>query len=156
MARAAGEKRMFLPSFLPSRTTMLLTGLAIGILFAPRSGQTTRSLIIRKYLHWINQIGGLFEGMARWARYQSGRWQGAVHETKEAIAQNEKGLNDQALPQRIKSELGRFFNVSDIDVSSRGGIVTLRGGVANDQERQNIIEMTKKIEGVRDVVNMLR
>jgi len=62
---------------------------------------------------------------------------------------------DEALPQRVKSELGRFFNVSDLDITNREGVITLRGGVPNEQERQNMIDMAKKIKGVREVVNML-
>ena len=142
-------------TFLPSRTTMLLTGLTIGILFAPRTGRGTRALIVQKYRHWINQISRGLDTIAKKVRYESNRIQGVAHEMKETLLQKEDEGKDEALPQRVKSELGRFFNVSDLDITNREGVITLRGGVPNEQERQNMIDMAKKIKGVREVVNML-
>lgn len=148
------ERNLFLPSFLPSRNTLFLTGLAVGILFAPRSGRTTRALIIQKYQHWMNETGRWFDRMARLAQYQGSRFQSVTEEVKERF-QRDASVADEELPQRIKSELGRFFNVSDLNISCRDGIVTLHGGIGNDQERQNMIELAKRVKGVREVVSML-
>lgn len=155
MARVTERNGTFFPSLLPSRTTLFLTGLAIGVLFAPRSGRTTRSLIAQTYRHWMNETGRWFDRMARLAQYQSNRLQGASYEMKETFKPTEEFVDDEVLPQRIKSELGRFFNVSDLDVSCRDGIVTLRGGIGNEQERQNMIELAKRVRGVREIVSML-
>lgn len=154
MARVP-ERRIFLPSLLPSRTTLLLTGLAVGILFAPKSGRTTRALIVQKYRRWMNEIGRWFDRMARLAQYQGSRFQAVADEAKERPRTAEVFVGDEELPQRIKSELGRFFNVSDLNVSCRDGIVTLQGGIGNDQEKQNMIELAKRVKGVREVVSML-
>ncbi len=155
MARVTERKELFLPSLLPSRATLLLTGLAVGILFAPRSGRTTRSLIIQKYQHWMDELGRWFDRMGRLAQFQSARLQGVVYEMKEPVMNADEFPDDDVLPQRIKSELGRFFNVSDLEINCRGGIVRLRGGIGNDQEKQNMIELTKRVKGVREVVSML-
>lgn len=154
MARVT-ERRIFLPSLLPSRTTLLLTGLAVGILFAPQSGRTTRARIVQKYQRWMNEIGRWFDRMARLAQYQGSRFQSVAQEGKERLKTSEAFVDDEELPQRIKSELGRFFNISDLNVSCRDGIVTLHGGVGNDQEKQNMVELAKRVKGVRDVVSML-
>lgn len=148
------SRKSYVPSFLPSRTTMFLTGLAIGILYAPRTGRATRSLIAQKYERSITQVSRWFEDLAKMARYQSNRLQGTAYEMKEAMTQNGE-VGDDVLPQRIKSELGRFFNVTDLEITAREGVVTLRGTLGNDQEKQNMVEMAKKIRGVRDVVSML-
>jgi osmotically-inducible protein OsmY len=155
MARVRERKGMFLPSFLPSRTAFLLTGLAAGVLFAPRSGRATRSIIIQKYQYWMSQIAEKFDRMARLFQNQSNRLQGMAYEMQEAYQPTEDFIDDAVLPQRIKSELGRFFNVSDLDISCRDGIVTLRGGIGNDQEKQNMIELAKRVKGVREIVSML-
>ena len=151
----ATERNLFLPSFLPSRTTLFLTGLAVGVLFAPRSGRTTRALIVQKYQHWMNETGRWFDRMARLAQYQGSRFQSATEEVRERLQGGEMSVGDEELPQRIKSELGRFFNVSDLNVSCRDGIVTLHGGIGNDQEKQNMIELARRVKGVREVVSML-
>lgn len=155
MARLIERKGTYVPSLLPSRTTILLAGLAVGVLFAPRSGRVTRSLIVQKYQYWMSQTGDLFDRMARLFQDQSNRLQGVAYEMQEAFRPTDDFTDDPALPQRIKSELGRFFNVSDLEVSCRDGIVTLRGGIGNEQEKQNMIELAKRVKGVREVVSML-
>jgi gas vesicle protein len=154
MARVTERKRI-LPSILPSRTTLFFTGLAVGVLFAPRSGRVTRSLIVQKYQYWMSQVGDLFDRMARLFQDQSNRLQGVAYEMQEGFKPADDYIDDATLPQRIKSELGRFFNVSDLEINCRDGIVTLRGGIGNDQEKQNMIELAKRVKGVREVVSML-
>jgi osmotically-inducible protein OsmY len=93
--------------------------------------------------------------MARLFQDQSNRLQGVAYEMQEGFKPADDYIDDATLPQRIKSELGRFFNVSDLEINCRDGIVTLRGGIGNDQEKQNMIELAKRVKGVREVVSML-
>jgi osmotically-inducible protein OsmY len=134
---------------------MLLVGLTLGLLFAPRTGRGTRAWIVQKYQHSVNALSRWFEFFAKKVRYQSNRLQGISYELKNVMTQNEGETSDEILPQRVKSELGRFFNVSEIEINSQSGIVTLRGEIGNQQEKQNILDTTRKIKGVREIVDML-
>ncbi len=155
MARTFGARRSFFPSVLPSRTTMLLAGLTLGILFAPRTGRSTRTLIAQKYQDWMNRLSLWLEGLAQKTRQQGHRAQGMVHEVRERALPEEAIVNDEILTQRVRGELGRFFNTAAIEITSQEGVTTLRGNIGNDQERQDIIEMARRVRGVRDVINFL-
>ncbi|MBI3803783.1 MAG: BON domain-containing protein [Nitrospirae bacterium] len=156
MARVFGYRRSFFPSVFPSRTTMLLAGLTVGILFAPRTGRSTRALISQKYQYWMSTLSGLLEQLAEKTRTQS-RLQGVTFETRERSFFEEAIESDDIddiLEQRVKGELGRFFNLVSVEVSSQNGIITLRGSIPNEQERQSIVDMAKKVRGVRDVISV--
>lgn len=154
MARTVGARRSFFPSVLPSRTTMLLAGLTLGILFAPRTGRSTRGLIAQKYRDWMDQFSIWFDDLAKKTRQQSNRVQRTVRELRDREPE-EATVSDEILTQRVRSELGRFFNTTGIEISSQDGVTTLRGNIGNNQERQDIIEMTRRVRGVRDVINLL-
>lgn len=153
MARVFGSRRSFIPSILPSRTTMLLAGLTVGVLFAPRAGRNTRALITHKYQSWMGRISALLEQLAERTRGQS-RLQGVVYETRQRSLFEETMVTDEIVAQRVKGELGRFFNLAGVEVASQEGIVTLRGSIANEQERQSMVDMARKVRGVRDVVSV--
>jgi osmotically-inducible protein OsmY len=65
--------------------------------------------------------------------------------------------NDPTLTARVESELFRSPEVpkDKINVDSAFGIVTLRGTV-NEGEAKALVEMTRAIDGVSDVVSLLR
>jgi gas vesicle protein len=153
MARAVARRSLF-PSVLPSRTTMLLAGLTLGILFAPRSGRSTRTLIAERYHDWLNRLSLWFESLAKKTRQQSTRVQGVVYQMREKTAPDERIVSDEILTQRVRSELGRFFNTAVIEIAAQDGTVTLRGSIPSDQEKQDIVDMTRRVRGVRDVVNL--
>lgn len=155
MARTFGARRSFFPSVLPSRTTMLLAGLTLGILFAPRTGRSTRTLIAQRYQDWMNRLSVLFDNLARKTRQQSNRVQGTIRELRERTIPDETAVSDEILSQRVRSELGRFFNTAAIEIISQDGVTTLKGSVGNDQERQDIVEMTRRVRGVREVISLL-
>lgn len=153
MSRAFG-RRSIVPSVLPSRTTMLLAGLTLGILFAPRTGRSTRTLIAQRYRDWIDRISVWLENLAKKTRQQSTRVQGVVYQMRERAVPEEMIVSDEILTQRVRSELGRFFNTALIDIVAQDGTVTLRGSIPSDQEKQDIIDMARRVRGVRDVINL--
>ncbi|TAK10016.1 MAG: BON domain-containing protein [Candidatus Manganitrophaceae bacterium] len=155
MARTFGARRSFFPSVLPSRTTMLLAGLTLGILFAPRTGRSSRALIAQRYQAWMNRLSVWFEDLARKTRQQSSRVQGTIRELREKTAPEETTISDEILSQRVRSELGRFFNTAAIEIMSQDGVTTLKGAVGNNQERQDIVEMARRVRGVREVISLL-
>ncbi len=134
---------------------MLLAGLTLGILFAPRAGRSTRTYIAQKYHDWMDRLSMWFEDLAKMTRQQSKRFQGNVRELRERSMPEVADVNDEILTQRVRSELGRFFNTGAIEITSQDGVTTLRGNVANDREREDIIEMTRRVRGVRDVISLL-
>jgi len=153
MSRAFGRRSIF-PSVLPSRTTMMLAGLTLGILFAPRAGRSTRTLIAERYRDWMDRLSVWFEGLAKTTRQQSTRIQGVAYQMRERAIPEEVAVSDEILAQRVRSELGRFFNTAVIEIASQDGTVTLRGSIPSDQEKQDIVDMARRVRGVRDVINL--
>ena len=103
MARAFG-RRSIIPSVLPSRTTMLLAGLTLGILFAPRNGRSTRTLIAQRYHDWMDRISVWLENLAKKTRQQSTRVQGVVYQMRERGVSDEMIVSDEILAQRVRRE----------------------------------------------------
>jgi osmotically-inducible protein OsmY len=154
MSRAFVGRRSFFPSMLPSRTTMLLAGLTLGILFAPRNGRSTRTLIVQRYRDWMDRVSLWLENLAKKTRQQSSRVQGVVYQMRERTVPEEMIVSDEILAQRVRSELGRFFNTAVIEIVTQNGTVTLRGSIPSDQEKQDIVDMARRVRGVREVINL--
>ena len=66
-------------------------------------------------------------------------------------------VSDAALRADVKERLTRdaFVERYDIDVRVEDGVVTLRGSVANDYEREQAAEVAGRVEGVRRVDNRI-
>lgn len=67
---------------------------------------------------------------------------------------------DEALEQRVRQALSGDTSLSasaqSVQVEASGGEVTLRGSVANEQEKQNIAAKVQQTEGVTEVDNQLQ
>jgi hyperosmotically inducible protein len=50
----------------------------------------------------------------------------------------------------------RELGLRQIAVESRGGVVTLSGRVASDDEADRVVKLTRSVNGVRDVKSTLR
>ena len=65
--------------------------------------------------------------------------------------------NDSALAHKVESEVLGTSPVEDgkVVVDAADGVVTLRGQVALESEIDELVAATGRVEGVRDVVNLL-
>jgi osmotically-inducible protein OsmY len=75
----------------------------------------------------------------------------AADATKRAVA-------DGALTSKIKAKMAFDDSVKalDIDVDTTGGVVTLRGTVHSDAERQRAVALARETDGVSQVVDRLQ
>ena len=64
---------------------------------------------------------------------------------------------DAAVSAKIKSKMALDDNVdaADIDIDTAGSVVTLRGTVGSQDERQRAVRMARETEGVTSVVDQL-
>jgi hyperosmotically inducible protein len=69
----------------------------------------------------------------------------------------ERIATDAALTAKIKSKMVLDDNVeaADIDIDAAGSVVTLRGTVSSQDERQRAVRMARETEGVTSVVDQL-
>lgn len=66
-------------------------------------------------------------------------------------------FDDQTIETKVKAALIGAPDVSgtDITVEVRGGEVQLSGFVKSQREAQRAIELTRRVEGVRNVINKM-
>lgn len=76
---------------------------------------------------------------------------------EEPAADVEVGIEDASTTAKVKTKLAGDERVSAfaVDVSTRGGIVTLKGSVEEKEAKQAAEEIARSTEGVSDVVNMI-
>jgi len=69
----------------------------------------------------------------------------------------EQMATDAALTAKIKSKMALDDHVEaiDIDIDTAGSVVTLRGTVSSQDERQRAVQMARETEGVTTVIDQL-
>jgi len=69
----------------------------------------------------------------------------------------EQMTGDAALTAKIKSKMALDDNVEaiDINIDTRGSVVTLHGTVSSQDERQRAVRLARETEGVTSVVDQL-
>ncbi len=81
-------------------------------------------------------------------------------ETTSAAGGPAAAATDEALEQRIRQALNADASLSatakTVQVDATAGEVTLRGAVANEQEKQTIAAKVQQMEGVKGVNNQLQ
>ena len=75
----------------------------------------------------------------------------------EEIEEIEVNIEDASTTAKVKTKLAGDDRVSafDVNVSTRDGIVTLKGSVDEKKAKQAAEEIARSTEGVSDVVNMI-
>jgi gas vesicle protein len=68
-----------------------------------------------------------------------------------------KDFDDATLARKVESEIFRDADVpkGQIDVNVQQGVVQLRGEVPNPEMLNDLVEKTRKVQGVRDVESLL-
>lgn len=168
MARRSARRRQMMrrqqssqrDRFLPG----LLAGFALGALgmfvFDPRTGRRRRALTRDKVVRLGNSVDELVsETIPRKVDYLSGFARGARYRMTHATGQGTRTYpdEDQYITDRVMSMVFRDPDLpkGDINVNTVDRVVYLRGHVEDERLVAEIEERVRKVEGVRDVVNVI-
>jgi len=68
-----------------------------------------------------------------------------------------ENIDDSVLTTEIKTRLAeeKLINSTRVGVKTERGVVYLTGAVATAEERNRVVQITKNVRGVREVVNGL-
>jgi osmotically-inducible protein OsmY len=129
-------------------------GLAAGYFLDPDSGKRRRHVARDRALGLIRRGA---EKTQRQAEYRTGQVEGKVEAAKSKAAPEKPAANDQALAERVKSEI---FQPADapkgsVNVNVERGIVYLRGEVKRPDQIRKLIEQARSVDGVGGVESLL-
>jgi osmotically-inducible protein OsmY len=130
-----------------------LIGAALAYFLDPTSGRRRRAAT-------ADRTGGFVRRRAREAA-RAGRGvaseayglkEKAKHPTEEP-----KEFDDATLAHKVETEIFRAAEVpkGQINVNAQNGVVQLRGEVPTPEMLDALVERTRKVQGVRDVENLL-
>ena len=129
-------------------------GLAAGYFLDPDSGRRRRHVARDRTLGLIRRGA---RRTRREADYAVGTAEGKVEAAKSKTAPEKPAANDQALAERVKSEI---FQPADapkdsVNVNVENGVVYLRGQVKRPNEIKKLVKQAEAVDGVRGVENLL-
>jgi osmotically-inducible protein OsmY len=139
--------------------TLFGLGVLTGLLFAPKSGRNSRVWLRQQSEHLRSNVVHLSERLAKRARYERGRLEGLRHSLRERVGGarlQEAYVDDDLITQRVKTELGenpRTWRIASFNVNTVNGVVTLRGRVSSEEEREALEEVARSVPNVEDVIN---
>jgi hypothetical protein len=136
---------------------VLAIGTALGALLAyffdPQSGKRRRHML-------VDRAGGFLRSGGRRAG-RAGRAVGAeaygVSQKVTHLKEEPKEFDDATLADKVRTEIFRDADApkSDVVVNVQDGVVQLRGEVQQPELIEDLVAQTRKIQGVRDVENLL-
>lgn len=132
-------------------------GTALGALLAyffdPQNGKRRRHML-------VDRTGGFFRSGGRQAA-QTGRAVAAeaygVSQKVSHLKEEPKEFDDATLANKVRTEIFRDADApkGDVSVNVQDGVVQLRGEVEAPELIEDLVEQTRKVQGVRDVENLL-
>ena len=123
------------------------------LFFDPQQGRRRRKQL-------VDRTAGLFRRTGRRAE-RAGRGVGArVYGMSQQVQHQKeepKEFDDATLTRKVETEIFRDADVpkGQINVNVQEGVVQLRGEVPNPDMLNDLVEKTRKVQGVRDVENLL-
>jgi osmotically-inducible protein OsmY len=129
-------------------------GLAAGYFLDPESGKRRRHVA-------RDRASGLIRRGARKTRREAdhvaGTVEGKVEAAKSKRAPEKPAPNDQALAERVKSEIFQPADVpkGSVNVNVENGVVYLRGEVKRPDVIKKLVKEAESVDGVRGVENLL-
>ncbi len=131
-------------------TGLALAGVAAGaaavVLLEPRGGARRRGLLVQKTIH-VSKTARTFGQKA--ARDLANRSRGLLASARSSV--RESGVSDEVLCERVRARIGRLTShPAAIEVSSRGGVIELRGPIV-ENEAEQVVRGTRRVRGVREV-----
>ena len=89
------------------------------------------------------------------AEYQAGVAKGAFHEAASSVTP-ERQFDEETLLQKVKSEaLGQFESQESVEVEVSNGTVTVSGSVPDEEQREQLLQMIREVEGVEAIEDRL-
>ena len=130
-----------------------LLGAAITYFFDPQNGRRRRAMLRDRSAGFVRQSG---RSTARAGRAVAAEAYG-VSQKAQHLKEEPKEFDDATLAQKVQSEIFRDADVpkGQINVNAEDGIVVLRGEVEQPELIEELVERTRKVQGVRDVQNLL-
>jgi osmotically-inducible protein OsmY len=128
-------------------------GALLAYFFDPQNGTRRRHLL-------VDRAGGTLRTGKRQAE-QAGRAVAAeAYGVRQKVKHREeepKDFDDATLKDKVQTELFRGADVpkGDINVNVQNGVVQLRGEVERPELIDELVEQARKVQGVRDVENLL-
>jgi osmotically-inducible protein OsmY len=129
-------------------------GLAGAYFLDPESGKRRRHIARDRALALIRQGA---ETTRRQAEYRKGQVEGRFEAAKSQVGPEKPAANDQALAERVKSEIFRPADApkGSVNVNVERGVVYLRGEVGDGDQIKKLVEHAGSIDGVAGVENLL-
>jgi osmotically-inducible protein OsmY len=129
-------------------------GLAAGYFLDPDSGKRRRNVTRDRALALVRRGA---DRTRREAEYRTGQVEGKVEAVKSQARPEKPAANDQALAERVKSEI---FQPADapkgsVNVNVENGVVYLRGEVKRPDEIRKLVDQASGVDGVAAVESLL-
>jgi osmotically-inducible protein OsmY len=129
-------------------------GLAAGYFLDPDSGRRRRHVARDRTLGLIRRGTGK---VRQRADHVTTTAEGKVEAARSKAAPEKPAANDQALAERVKSEI---FQPADapkdsVNINVENGVVYLRGKVKRPDEIKKLVKEAESVDGVRGVENLL-
>ena len=124
-----------------------------ALFFDPQQGKRRRKEL-------ADRSAALFRRTGRRAE-RAGRGVGArvygMSQKVQHLKEESKDFDDVTLARKVETEIFRDADVpkGQIDVNVQEGVVQLRGEVPNPDMLNDLVEKTRKVQGVRDVESLL-
>jgi osmotically-inducible protein OsmY len=129
-------------------------GLAAGYFLDPESGTRRRHQVRDRTLAVLRRGA---DRTRREAEYRSGQVEGTVEAAKSRTRPEKPAANDQALAERVKSEIFQPEDVpkGSVNVNVENGVVYLRGEVKRPDQIRKLVDQAGEVDGVAAVESLL-
>lgn len=125
----------------------------VAYLFDPDRGRSRRARLADQTAAGLRDAK---ETVKAKAEYQQGVFKGAVHDAKEAVTPDR--YSDEKLLEKVRSEaVGRLNgSTSNLEIDITDGQVRLSGSLESAEERERLLELISKVEGVAGIDDQTR
>jgi len=129
-------------------------GLAAGYFLDPDSGRRRRHVARDRALGLVRRSA---RRTRREADYVADAVEGKVEAAKSKTAPEKPAANDQALAERVKSEIFRPADApkDSVNINVENGVVYLRGQVKRPDDIKKLVKEAESVDGVRGLENLL-
>ena len=128
-------------------------GVAAEYLLDPERGKRRRHILIDQIAARVRRGS---RTVGRKTRYAAGKLQGVGAEATPP-GRDSSELNDPTLAAKVETELFRPSDApkGSVDVSVEKGVIFLRGEVESSDRIEELVERTRRVDGVTEVQNLL-
>jgi hypothetical protein len=128
-------------------------GALLAYFFDPNSGSRRRHMLRDRTAGFLRSSG---RQAARAGRGVAAEAYGVSHKVHH-LKEEPREFDDATLANKIRSQVFRDPDVpkGQLNVNVQNGVVQLRGEVARPDLIEDLVEQTRKVQGVREVENLL-